>query len=245
MCIGPGALTTTGSSYATVLGGTAYAKAYGGVALGYRSEVRVGGDRGVAVGYNTMVSGLNSTAVGHDTETVGDNASAFGFQAKAGGSYSNAIGNLDNSVARTTSIANPVICSDPATNTTGTAILRTERLTGTSAILTTEVIGFLATSNTELSLPTNFWVEEVGVVCTTLTGLTTQPTVSFGTTSGGVDILAASLTTALTAVGKRERYTSPLLADTALSGLWCAVSTIGAATTLAGRFYVKGFFMAY
>ena len=153
---------------------------------------------------------------------------------------------LKNALPNSTVIRNPIVVPDPAAQsiTIDTAQERSSFLSGTPTILTTEEIDLTVVAGTEISLPTNFYVEEVGVLSTEITGLTTQPTISFGSSDGGAEILAANLTTVLTQANRLQRYTSPLLPEVGhSSSIFANVSTAGAGTSVKGRFYFKGFFI--
>lgn len=216
-----GAGTRGQSIRATALG--SYARVQGtadrSTALGSRCQVYSGSNNGVAVGYGAKIrqSATYATVLG-----------SYGFT----------------TVSNSTMIMNPTVISDPVWNSGTTAILRTKYFSASSSVIATEEVDFLALSNTDILLPTNFYLEEVGVICTKFNTLTTQPTVSFGTTSGGVDIKASAITTGLTAINVRERFTSPLLDTTGHTGtLFANVDVVAVATELKGRFYFKGFFI--
>lgn len=230
IAIGP-ASTASGPDSVSI-GKDADAANGGSISIGRGSGVE--GDYGVSVGhYSAVLSGAYyGMAIGYRTEVAAGtyNCTALGQSVK-------------NNLSRTTVLANPIICGNPTINSATSANNRTQKLTGALSILTTEVRDFKTATNAELNIPTNFYIEEVGVISTEIAGLVTQPTVSFGTTSGGVDVLAATITTALTVANKRERFTSPLLDDTGITSLFCNVAVAAAGTTVSGRFYVKGFFV--
>lgn len=99
-----------------------------------------------------------------------------------------------------------------------------------------------------LPMPTggSFFVEEVGIVCSTLNGtITTQPTCQFGTAADRDSLRAAEITTLLSALRTRERYTT-LLTDVGETTLACgmtAPATLNSATSYKIRFYFRGIFV--
>lgn len=84
-------------------------------------------------------------------------------------------------------------------------------------------------------------VDEVGLLVTSLTGgITTQPTVSFGFTGTPAGLLVASLTTALTAIDKRQRYQT-LLLDEVLASIVADVTVAATGPSVyAARVYFRG-----
>jgi hypothetical protein len=99
-----------------------------------------------------------------------------------------------------------------------------------------------------LPMPTggSFFVEEVGIVCSTLNGtITTQPTCRFGTSADRDSLRAAEITTLLTALRTRERYTT-LLTDVGETTLACGMTVpavLNSATSYKIRFYFRGIFV--
>jgi hypothetical protein len=99
-----------------------------------------------------------------------------------------------------------------------------------------EVDFLAAPADYTATVPSNCkaWVEECGWIQTLLTldggALTVQPTVRFGVTGTLAKLLAAQITTLLTAAGTRERYTT-LLTDVGETTLTAGVTIAG---TIAG-----------
>ncbi len=88
-----------------------------------------------------------------------------------------------------------------------------------------------------------FVPDEAGLIVTALTGaITTQPTVRFGTGTGTeASLLAAVVTTALLAVGDRERFAT-LLSNSQVSQLSVGVTVSATGPSVyAARAYVRGF----
>jgi hypothetical protein len=115
-------------------------------------------------------------------------------------------------------------------------------LSGFEDILFSDEINFLgAPADYTFTLPatTHFWVTECGIIVTALAALVTQPTIRFGIPATPAKIIAATLTTLLTAVQKREKFTT-LLADDGEVSLSAGFTVAAAAGTFSGRFYFKG-----
>ena len=99
-----------------------------------------------------------------------------------------------------------------------------------------------------LTIPTGgtFFVEEVGIVCSTLNGtITTQPTCRFGNSGDRDSLKTADITTLLSALRTRERYTT-LLTDVGETTLACGMTVPGvlnSATAYKIRFYFRGIFV--
>lgn len=90
-----------------------------------------------------------------------------------------------------------------------------------------------------LAIPTGstFFLDEIGVVITSASGVTGQPSISFGITGNTTAILASTPTTKSAAKG-RDVFT-PLSKD-GVTSLTASVKTAATGTTLLGRFYWKG-----
>jgi len=173
----------------------------------------------LAIGANSTVDGTYGTGVGPYTDVDGAEATALGI---------GAVARLDHTV-----------------NITGVDIVQKSdaykwNVLGNNCsrptIIYGEPVTVLATSTVTQTMPTgcHVYIEECGVVCSTLTlnggTLTTQPTLSFGITGTNAKHRAAEITTLLTASHTRERYTT-LLTDVGETSL---TMTITVAATITG-----------
>lgn len=110
-------------------------------------------------------------------------------------------------------------------------------------ILFSEPISLLATGPLAVTIPESkgFAVDEVGLVVVALTGaIILQPSVSFGFVGSPAALKATALTTALTAVDKRERYQT-LLLDDVLPTLAADITAAATGPSVyTARFYFRG-----
>lgn len=108
-------------------------------------------------------------------------------------------------------------------------------------IIQSKEVDLEAVAEQTITLPAGckFFVNEAGVIATVVSGLTVQPTVRFGRTGSLALLLAATITTGLTAAGGRHRFTT-LLDASGLTSLTAGVTIAAVATTLLGRFYWLG-----
>lgn len=110
-------------------------------------------------------------------------------------------------------------------------------------ILVSDPISLLATGVTLIAIPEfrKFAVDEVGLIVTHLTGaIATQPTVSFGFVGSNADLLAATLTTQLSAIDKRQRYQT-LLDPSVLTTLLMEITVAATGPSVYNaRIYFRG-----
>ena len=95
-----------------------------------------------------------------------------------------------------------------------------------------------------VTLPTGykFWIDEVGTIATVVSGMTVQPTLRFGINGSLAKHRAATMSTLLTAAGKREKAT-PLAPQDGETTLTAGITVGATATAMLGRFYWKGLFV--
>lgn len=115
------------------------------------------------------------------------------------------------------------------------------RHSGIQVILSTPEQDLKTVAETTLTIPTGckFWIDEVGIICTSLAALTTQPTFRAGISGNPAKQSAATTTTTLTAAGKRERRT-PIAPEDGETTLTAGITVAAVATTMRGRFYWRG-----
>jgi len=108
-------------------------------------------------------------------------------------------------------------------------------------VIATGEINLKTVAEQTLTLPTGcrFWINEIGIITTTVAGLTTQPTIRYGITGSLAKHRAATITTLLTAAAKRETY-APLVPEDGETTLTAGVTVGAAGTTVKGRFYWQG-----
>lgn len=134
----------------------------------------------------------------------------------------------------------------PSSNYYGTSKLHVTHSGQENIIMSQEFdckVGSTTPVSITLPLNTRFFVNEVGVIITSLVGtIGTKPTLSFGVSGSDASLLAATLTTMTAAVGGRNRYTT-LLNNDGVTSLTARVTTAasgGSLTTLLARVYFKG-----
>jgi hypothetical protein len=207
------------------VGWAASATAVCGLALG--AYARAYGVSSVAVGRNCTVSAIHGVVVGYDTVASGSASTALGSYAVSRIAYS-------------VNLGGPVIVRKDNGEIAGIAF---QTFNGACDFLFTKEVDLKALAAQTISLPAgcHFWVEEVGLILTTLTGtVVTQPTVQFGISGTPAKFLGPTLCTLLTATFKRERF-STLLADDGEIALRAEVTVIAAGSAdIKGRFYFKG-----
>lgn len=224
---------------------------YGGCAFGYGCNA--GGTHASAFGNSSQANGVNSSAFGYQNATgVGgqnnsafgcyntsdaDNSSAFGYGNTASGVGSSAFGYKGNArIAKTTNIGGPIISRKDA----GEADFF-QAFGGVEVVLTGSITDLKTAQDGIISMPLgcSFYPNEVGVIITSADTVGAQPTVRFGNDTDPAFLLAATATTALTAVKDRQRFQT-LLSSNGQTVITAGVTVGATATTLNGRFYFKG-----
>ncbi len=230
------------------------ASGYGNTACGYQNNAdadyttacgynnNVTGPSSLACGYDNSANGLASTACGYDNTANGDYSTAIGANCYAGADYSTAIGrSATTRWPRTVNIGGGIIvkCDNFESGAADDIILN---YSGVQNIIMTKDCDLTTTFEVTANIPTNcsFYVDEVGIIVDgTPVNVTVQPTIRFGWTGTLAGLKAAAITTNLTQVGSRERYTSVLDAD-GKQTLTAGVTVVATADYLHGRFYFKG-----
>jgi len=221
------------------------------VAVGYLAKAI--GDSAIAIGLNT-VSGQNSIAMGESAQAA-NTCIAFGYEAVAHGGYAcTAIGqfvknsaayysivigsDITNSVDNTHVIGGPSLVVKSANGGSGSIELD---YCGQENYIFSDVIDLKtaadAVAQVTMQAGTAFFVNEVGIIVTSSSGVTGQPNVSFGIVGNTVALLASTATTKSSAKG-RDTFT-PLSKD-GVTSLTASVKVGATATAMSGRFYWKG-----
>jgi hypothetical protein len=257
-----------GYASATSYGGTAVGRSATagnrGVAVGHSANAT--GLYKLAIGYAANASGGDyAHAIGHQSTAAGTYGLAVGYRASAGGTGGVAVGYNANA-AYTGSIAIGYNAAAPAANVAriGAPIVipglsvpysdagqRLRRMAGCEVVLLSN--SYDLTDVTPFDSGTlgnkDFWVmpaglkfypDEVGIVTETQTGVTTGPTVSFGHGGTGSEILSSQLfaSAVLGQSGGRGEYAS--VAPEGVGTVSIDMVTGATATTLTGRFFVRG-----
>ena len=226
-----GSNNETGSYASTCVGYSNYCNDDHSTAIGYNNYT--GGDSSTAIGYSNNASGIYATALGYDNTTNGISATAVGNSCSAGGARSSAIGYEANARQDET-----VVIGQPIIN----QWKNDANSFGVSVVIMSKSRSLLETCQESVTVNGTFYVEEVGVIIDSYNAVTIQPTVNFGYVGNTDGYVADVLTTDLTDVNTRARYTS-LLEYNGHDQLYASVTVAGTGVTLVGRFYWKGLFV--
>lgn len=177
----------------------------------------------VAVGANAVAAGPGRSAFGPGSLSAADDSTALGADSES-------------RIVGTANLAGPLITRKDEGETDYFRLFA-----GAEVTIFGPDVDLESVADYTVTLPAgcHFWIDEIGVVCTVLSGLITQPTIRFGITGTLAKHHAAAITTLLTAAFKREKF-APLVPEDGETSLTAGVTVAGAATTLFGRFYWKG-----
>ena len=251
--------TATATAFeAVAIGWNSRAWADGAVAVGW---TWADGVSSVAIGYDTAARTASSIAIGEGAvvlDPLGDGSGAIAIGQYAWSEAKNAIqigvdgivfgdncislgrNNIDSSEADIFQVG--------ALPAVGRAHFWKDQsnahwsMVACQSVIMSEKINLRATTTHTITIPTaaRFFVDEVGLVITDASGVTTQPTVRWGITGETEKFVAATLLTGLDAAHKRQRFTS-LSSTDGVGTLRVEITIAGAGTDLRGRFYWKGF----
>ena len=232
-----GAASTASGHYSSAIGYSNLASGDNSTASGY--DNLADGAGGSAIGNSNIASGSFSAAIGYCNTASGYCSSAIGFRNTASGSISSAIGYQAKArIANTVNICGPQINRKDNGEAAGDAF---QTFCGVEVVLITKEVNLKVVAAHTITLPAgcHFWIDQCGLEATVVTGMTVQPTVSYGITENTTKHGAALITTNLTAAFKREIETPTVPGDgeTSLVG---AVTVVATATTMLGRFWFKG-----
>jgi hypothetical protein len=210
---------------------------------------------GETAGLSTGANQVASMSLGFSANATANYAVAAGANSAASGQFSVVLGAGDTAMTYANPTASAVACIalgagaqsriTETINISGLDCARKDDAQAnywlnygsrTNIIYGPEVDFLGAPADYTVTVPANCkaWVEETGWIQTVLTldggALTVQPTVRFGITGTPAKLLAAAITTLLTAAGTRERYTT-LLSDVGETTLTAGVTIAG---TIAG-----------
>ena len=202
----------------------------------------------LAIGYKSCALGCATTAIGCGSISSGVRSAALGQHSCATTDYSTAFGSYAKTrVDWTTNIGGPIIIKKDASvedtleSTIGGDFLQ---YSGVETVLMTKEVDFMTQDEHEIELPTGarFWINEMGIIATVVTAITTQPTISIGIDTDTNKHLDNTLTLNLTAAGKRERYipASPDDGEETLVGKVAITAITSGGGSMKGRFYFKG-----
>jgi hypothetical protein len=222
----------------------------GALARASRSSVNIGNytyssGEAVAVGDSANVMNWSGIAIGYGT--VVDYAAGDAYGGIAIGAYASVTGQYSSIAIGEDSINRLSECHV----ITGMRLTRKDdgesassehvNYTGSQSTVFSKEIDLktLADDVATITIPTGatFFVDEIGLIVTLASGVSTQPDVSFGITGNTTSILASTASTKAAAKG-RDIFT-PLSKD-GVNSLTASVKTAATGTTLKGRFYWKG-----
>ena len=228
-CVALGPFAEADADHAVAIGSGAWAYGSDSISMGILAHALESGS--VAIGPASRSRATNAIALGANAEvptSTGEGSVAIGATAArvANVMHVNAL----QSVRR-----------EAYANTTAGY-----RTTSAASVILSNNANLAATGVHEITVPAGvvFYPEEVGILVVAANTVTAQPTVQFGV-DGAVDqYLAAVETTGLAAVRDRVRWTTLASAKGAHT-LRAEVTVAGAATTLTGRFYWRGFALVH
>jgi len=197
------------------------------------------GINSLACGQLNLVSALRANGVGYRNTASGTDSNAFGNACVASGTGSSALGfGATSRITNSTNIAGPIF----TIKDNGESADDAYRLyAGTVVTFTTKEVDLKSVADQTITIPAgmSFWFDEVDLICTSISGMTVQPTIRAGITGTPAKYLAAVQTTLLTTAKLRERYTT-LAADAGEGSIVVGVTVGATATTMLGRFQIKG-----
>jgi len=197
---------------------------------------------GVGIGPGSAAS-TNAVAVGTSSNTA-SNAIAIGYVADAGGDSSISIG------IGSQTIADDVIQMQGVhsfkAEEVGDGLSLVSDLSGTVAVMQSNTLDMTASTNTiTFNLPdAEFYPIEVGIFYTDVDTCTVGPTFKVGRGLALEKWLASTVATAPSAKGIAIYDTlASVESEPGLGSVIIDFTTVATATTLEGRFYVKGYFI--
>lgn len=229
--------TAAASISGTAIGKNVTVSGYYGVGIAESSTVSA--SYGIAIGYDAVSSAQNAIAIGPATDATATEAVAIGEGAQALGVNTGAFGTrAEARIANTVNMCGPHINRKDDGESAGNAF---KSFCGVEVVLMTKEVDLEVVADQTITLPAGckFWIDEIGLITTSIDTLTVQPTIRFGITGTLAKHYSATITTALTAVGKREIET-PLVPEDGETSLTAGVTVAATATTALGRFYWKG-----
>jgi hypothetical protein len=232
-----GYTNTASDKYSSAVGYTNTASNTHTSAFGYKNTAS--GQYSSAVGYTNTASNTYSSAFGYNSTASGLRSSAVGYTNTASGHYSSAVGYT--AIARivnTTNICGPQIIRKDAGETLAAAF---QSFCGVNTVLMWTEVDLKVADDFVITLPAgcHFYPDECGVIVTSATLVTVQPTVRFGNTGTPAKFLAAAITTTAIVQFDRQRFQTLLSAAGEVT-LSAGVTIVATATTMLGRFYMKG-----
>lgn len=211
----------------------------GDYSIGSGRNNTASGVASTAVGTGNTASDLGCSAIGYENTASGYNSTASGYNCLASALSSSALG--FGGIARiqnTTNICGPQINRKDNGENASTVF---ESFCGVQVVLMSKEVDLKVVADQTITLPSGckFWLDEVGLIATSIDTLTIQPTIRFGITGALAKHYAATITTLITATGKREIET-PLVPEDGETSLTAGVTVAATATTALGRFYWAG-----
>jgi hypothetical protein len=235
--------TTDGDAVWQYVGASGISNTPQSVVIG--RSAKVFSPESVSVGANA-VSGNGSVAIGVGSVSI-DTGTAVGVYSECHGEYGAiAVGPWAIANGANNCIA---IGADTTNNITDSHVIGVPSLvqkwagSGQENYLMSGEKDLLQTAADDIatfSIPSGarFFPNEVGVIVTAASAVTVQPQVSFGIT-GNATALKTQTATTKSAVGGRDVW-SPSSGDGLTTTMTASLKVSGTATTLKGRFYIKG-----
>ena len=256
------ATTASGSTSIAIGQGSSSAQA-GGVSIGSQ-VVNDTGTNSVVIGNTAVSTGNSNTCVGNtavakqdgNNVSIGENAtvdgpgSSLGYRCVALGGSAYVAADLHHSSAIG---SEALVNTNNSMNFNAMPIIRRgvdlnndelDSFAGMEAVLFSDEIDLktLLDDAVAITLPTNthFYPDEIGIIISTVSGLSTNPNVSFGITGNTTALQASTTITAMTQFDRTKFTPTSIHGQTSLTA---SVKTAATGTTAKGRFFWKGIFV--
>lgn len=227
------------SHHGVAIGSSQVLSGYG-VAIGHGALTGFGGAApgGVAIGQTAQARDRDDIAIGQSSYTAGRGSVAVGAYARAATNYAHAWGHRATArPTRSTNITAPIFTRRDSGEGIANADLY---FSGANVLIMTPEIQSNAAGDYVLTIGASMriWLEEVGLIVSTLAAPMVQPTVQFGNLATPAKYMAPTLCTLLTVLGARERF-NLLLVDEPEVSLSFGITAGGTATNFV-RAYFRG-----
>jgi hypothetical protein len=223
------------------------------VAVGNSNEAS--GISAIAIGDGCVASGRSAVAMGSTPNASADYAAAFGVGMTAEGEHSLALGAAGGALGAGSvaigfgswarvdwTAVLPPLCGQVGDVAGSADWFRV--LAGADVILRMGWIDAKVVSDYTLFFPLGcrFWVNDLGLIVSDVSGLTAQPFIHFGITGFGQNYVANVQTTALTGMGRRQVF-SPAVSGDGEQSLTFGIVTAATGTRLMVSPYWRGVLM--
>ena len=222
-----GTLSKSLNYSAIAIGTQSDSQSISGISVGVFSQCV--GESGIAIGESAVCEGHSSSAMGLESSCLGFESTAIGYKSRCNipraRSFSGlSVLHLDSGVVGSNEVTQFNVCE--------------ENIIFSNDVDLTAIAGAVLF---DVRSDCRFYPTEVGVIIAASSGVTVNPSVSFGFT-GNTDSVIASIAVTKISQFQRTQFLTLLNNDGQIQ-LNASVTSVATATTLVGRFYVKGFYV--